>query len=113
MIDDDLFRHYRFEEEIVFPRLAEVGLSPITDMLSMEHETIRGLADGLRSAAIVALESGFTSASWSEFRDGVMDLVHSVNFHIQKEEMGVIRQLDMVLGAGVDRELGVLYAAFV
>lgn len=38
-----------------------------------------------------------------------MDLVHSVGFHIQKEEMGVIRPMAFAFGDKVDRELGSLY----
>lgn len=112
MVDDDLFRHYRFEEDVLFPRLAEGGLAPITEILTAEHDAVRAIAERLRASAVAALAGGFTADAWRAFRDDVMDLVHSVSFHIQKEEMGVIRQLEMVLGSEGERELAARYGAF-
>lgn len=112
MIEAAILRHYRFEEEVLFPQLAGAGFQPITDMLAYEHDTVRSLAGALRDVAATALAEGFTPATWSEFGDGVADLMHSVSFHIQKEEMGVIRQLDMVLGTDADRQLGARYVDF-
>lgn len=108
----DIDRHYRFEEEVLFPRLAAAGLGPMVEVLVMEHDAVRAISGPLRAAAEAALDEGFTTTSWSAFREAVFDLVNSVSFHIQKEELGVIRQLATVLGAEADRELGRLYATF-
>ncbi len=108
----DIGKHYRFEEEVLFPRLVAAGLGPMVDVLIVEHEAVRVIAGPLRDAAEAALRAGFTSDGWRAFREGVFDLVASVSFHIQKEELGVIRQLATVLGAEADRELGALYASF-
>jgi iron-sulfur cluster repair protein YtfE (RIC family) len=112
VIDEDVLRHYRFEEEVLFPRLVEAGLGPMVDVLVMEHDAVRAIALPLRAAADAALAGAFTAESWQPFRDGLFDLVNSVSFHIQKEELGVIRQLRTVLGADAERELGTLYAGF-
>jgi hemerythrin-like domain-containing protein len=108
----DIDRHYRFEEEVLFPRLVAAGLGPMVDVLVMEHDAVRAIVGPLRATAETALSAGFTNATWSTFREGVFDLINSVSFHIQKEELGVIRQLATVLGADADRELGKLYASF-
>lgn len=108
----DIDRHYRFEEEVLFPRLAAAGLGPMVEVLVMEHDAVRAISGPLRAAAEAALDEGFTRTSWGAFREAVFDLVNSVSFHIQKEELGVIRQLATVLGAEADRELGRLYATF-
>lgn len=110
--DADIDRHYRFEEELLFPRLVAAGLGPMVDVLVMEHDAVRAIVGPLRASAETALGDGFTKETWSTFREGVFDLINSVSFHIQKEELGVIRQLATVLGADADRELGRLYASF-
>jgi hemerythrin-like domain-containing protein len=110
--EEDIHKHYRFEEEVLFPRLAAAGLGPMVDVLIMEHDAVRAIAGPLRASAEAALRDGFTPSSWRAFREGIFDLVNSVSFHIQKEELGVIRQLETVLGAYANRELGALYASF-
>lgn len=110
--DVDIGRHYRFEEEVLFPKLAAAGLGPMIEVLVMEHDAVRAIVGPLRAAAEAALAVGFTQETWATFREGVFDLINSVSFHIQKEELGVIRQLATVLGADADRELGRLYASF-
>lgn len=111
MIERDILKHYHFEEEFLFPRLEEMGLGSITEMLVQEHDAVRSMTDTLQPIMSGAFESGFDAITWKCFRDGIMDLVHSVSFHIQKEEMGVIRQVTVVLGDEADRQLGALYAA--
>jgi hemerythrin-like domain-containing protein len=110
--DVDIGRHYRFEEEVLFPKLAAAGLGPMIEVLVMEHDAVRAIVGPLRATAEGALAEGFTQETWATFREGVFDLINSVSFHIQKEELGVIRQLATVLGADADRELGRLYASF-
>jgi hemerythrin-like domain-containing protein len=108
----DIGRHYRFEEEVLFPKLAAAGLGPMVEVLVMEHDAVRAIVAPLQATAEAALADGFTKQTWSMFREGVFDLINSVSFHIQKEELGVIRQLATVLGVDADRDLGELYATF-
>lgn len=112
VVEVDIGRHYRFEEEVLFPRLVAAGLGPMIDVLIMEHDAVREIAGPLHEAAEAALAEGFSPAGWRAFRNGVFDFVNSVSFHIQKEELGVVRQLQTVLGADADGELGALYASF-
>jgi hemerythrin-like domain-containing protein len=104
-IDHDIDRHFEFEEQHLFPVLDEAGFGDMTAMLIQEHATIRPLAQRLRSVIAHALQDGFDKATWREFRETAMDLVPSVMFHIQKEEMGVIRRLDVLLDAATDKKL--------
>jgi iron-sulfur cluster repair protein YtfE (RIC family) len=104
-IDHDLYVHFQFEERDVFPILDRAGLGDMTAMLIHEHDAIRRLADRLRSVAVGALQNTFDKTTWREFREAGMDLVPSVMFHIQKEEMGVIRRLDVFLDAATDKTL--------
>lgn len=109
-IDHDIDRHFRFEEQNLFPALDQAGFGDMTAMLLQEHDAIRPLAERLRSLAAHALQDGFEQATWREFRETGMDLVPSVMFHIQKEEMGVIRRLDVLLDAATDKKLADLHA---
>ena len=109
-IDHDIDRHFRFEEQHLFPVLDQAGFGDMTAMLIQEHNAIRSFAERLRLIAARALEDAFDKATWREFRETGMDLVPSVMFHIQKEEMGVIRGLDVLLDAATDKELAEQYA---
>jgi hemerythrin-like domain-containing protein len=111
VVDHDITCHFQFEEAELFPLLTAAGIGDIVDMLVQEHEAVRPIALQLRELAEQALGSGFTDDRWSEFRDTAMDLMHSVMFHIQKEEMGVIRRLGFLLDAETTRRLGRAYAA--
>ena len=110
-VDYDLCRHFQFEERELFPLLATAGLAEVTAMLAHEHDAIRTLAARLQSVAIHGLQHRFDKAAWRDFRDAGMDLVPSVLFHIQKEEVSVIRQLDVLLDEATDRKLAATLAA--
>ncbi len=111
-IDADIYRHFQFEEEVLFPRVNEAGLHEVTAMLLDEHAMIRTMADDLRSLAQSARSDPLDARQWARFRDTAMDFIHAAMFHIQKEEMGVVRSLPLTLGTAVSRELAADYAAF-
>ena len=111
-IDTEIDRHFRFEEEVLFPKVNDAGLQEVTAMLVEEHAMIRTMADDLRSLARSARASGPDPAQWTQFRDIAMDFIHATMFHIQKEEMGVIRTLSMTIGADASRAMAADYAAF-
>ncbi|MFO1128740.1 MAG: hemerythrin domain-containing protein [Rhodospirillales bacterium] len=114
-IDRDIYRHFRFEEEELFPRVDKAGLGEVTAMLLDEHATIRAMADELAALARTARTAGpprLDQRQWTQFRELAMDFIHAAMFHIQKEEMGIIRGLGMTLGTDGSRELAERYAAF-
>lgn len=110
-LDGAICRHYRFEEEVVFPQLQTAGLQDVTAMLTGEHETIRTMADELRALAMSAAGATLDARQWTRFRETAMDFIHAVMFHIQKEEMGVVRSLSLVLGAAASADLAQRYRA--
>lgn len=111
-IDNDIHRHFRFEEEVLFPMVNEAGLAEVTAMLIEEHVTIWSMADELRSLAEAARHGRLDAPQWSSFRDVAMDFVNAEMFHIQKEEMSILRGLSMTIGDNASRELAARYAAF-
>src|SRR5512147_3211346 len=49
-LDGEIGRHFRFEEEALFPRLAEAGQGDLGELLTEEHVVIRDAAERLRTA---------------------------------------------------------------
>lgn len=112
VLRQDVHRHFRFEEEELFPLLREKGAGDIAEMLIHEHEVIRPIADRLIAGATEALANGFDRQRWGEFRLGVIDLMEREAFHIQKEEMGLVRSLAYFLEPESDSALALRYAEY-
>lgn len=109
LIDFDCDCHFAFEEEVLFPLLEPLGAADMVAMLRQEHAGIRAAAGHLRSLAQAGLAGGFDARDWEAFREAVMDLVPAVLFHVQKEEMGLVRRLAGLLDAGVGTTLAADY----
>ena len=105
----DVTRHFDFEEQAVFPLLREKGAADIVDMLTHEHTAIKPIAYRLEEIASHALTDGFDDATWGEFRLQVIELMERESFHIQKEEMGLVRGLLHFLDPEQDLELARQY----
>jgi hemerythrin-like domain-containing protein len=105
VIEGEVNRHFAFEEEQLFTRLAEFGDAAIGQHLTQEHRAILPLGEGLAQMAHTALAGGFTPESWNEFRAGAGELVERMLAHIQKEEMALLPLLDDVLDAETDFRL--------
>ena len=113
MMNSEVQHHLPFEEKELFPKLDELGFEDITGMLFDEHEAIRSLAKAVIPAANEALSNGFNEDKWSKFFDNIAELIGIIIFHVQKEEMGVISRLEMLLGAESCREMAVVYRNFI
>jgi hemerythrin-like domain-containing protein len=96
----------------LFPVVNEAGLAELTAMLLEEHVAIWSMADELRSLAEAARHGRLDAPQWSSFRDVAMDFVNAEMFHIQKEEMSILRGLSLTIGDSKSRELAARYAAF-
>ncbi len=109
MMESEVRHHLPFEEKVIFPKLDEVGFEDITNMLFDEHEAIRSLVSSIRPIANDALSGGFQEDKWTIFYQLLADLASIIVFHIQKEEMGVISRLQMLIGAESCQEMGGAY----
>jgi hemerythrin-like domain-containing protein len=107
----DVDRHFRFEEESLFPRLGDAGDGPMTHLLSEEHAAIREVALELLPLARAARTGTIDNAGWSDFRRGTLEIVERQVAHIQKETMALLPLLDDLLDDETDRELAFAYAA--
>ncbi len=109
VVDRDVSRHFDFEEDALFPILRGRGAGDMADMLTGEHAAIKPLANRLKAIAAHALRHGFNALTWGEFRTSVIDLMDREAFHIQKEEMGMVRVLAYFLDDAQDAALAERY----
>lgn len=110
VIDDEITRHFGFEEGYLFPALAEAGENGMTTFLAHEHGMIRPVAQELGKLARAAMQDGFTEASWKQFHSLGLEMVEREIFHIQKEEMGLLSAVAALIDPQTDAELAMKFA---
>ena len=111
LLENDVDRHFTFEEEQLFPRMAEGGDGGMASLLQEEHDAIREVCAELLPLARQAAKGGIDDAGWSALRPLGMELVERQVAHIQKETMALLPLLDDLLDDEVDRELAFAYSA--
>jgi hemerythrin-like domain-containing protein len=109
-LDHDIDRHFRFEEESLFPRMEEAGDGDMAALLVEEHETIREVAAELLPLARAAAEGTIDSEGWSALRRNALEMVERQVAHIQKETVALLPLLDDLLDDDTDRDLAFAYA---
>ncbi len=110
-LEQDIGRHFDFEEAELFPRMAEMGEGDIAEMLADEHDAIREAAETLLPLAWAASSGELDEKGWQQLKIGVMDMVERQVAHIQKETMGLLPVVEDLLDGETDRELAFQYAA--
>jgi hemerythrin-like domain-containing protein len=107
----DIGRHFEFEEQQLFPRLAEAGDGSIAELMREEHEAIREVAGELLPLAREVAGGTVDEEAWDRLRLGTLELIERQVSHIQKETMAMLPLLDDLLDAETDGELALEYAA--
>ena len=110
-LEHDINRHFRFEEESLFPKMAESGDDEMAGLLVEEHDSIREVAAELLPLARSAIAGTIDAAGWSQLRLNALELVERQVAHIQKETMALLPLLDDVLDDDTDRELAFAYSS--
>ena len=101
-LEGEVKDHFDFEEEALFPLLAEHGVPEIGERLTSEHRIIVPLAEQVISGSHAALAGGFSDQAWSDFRTVAAELVTRLSAHIDKEEMALLPMLEDALDAETD-----------
>jgi len=99
---EEIERHFGFEENELFPRLAAAGEGDIAELLQEEHVAIR--AAGGRFIKL-SKEDSFTQ----EMRTLGLELAERLVSHVQKEEMSMLPALDDLLDQETDDALAANY----
>jgi hemerythrin-like domain-containing protein len=110
-LETDVTRHFEFEEQSLFPRLADAGDGDVAALLAEEHVAIRMVVDELRPLAHAALAGELDPAAAARLRNTLIELIERQVAHIQKETMALLPMLDDLLDEETDRELAFAYSA--
>ena len=111
LIEQDIARHFEFEEHELFPRMIDAGDGDIAALLREEHDAIRVVAAELLPLARAAANGALDERSFAELARGAREMVERQVAHIQKETMALLPLLDDLLDEDTDRELAFAYAA--
>ncbi len=109
-IEEEISQHFAFEENELFTRLEEMGDIGIGEHLRLEHRALLPLGQMVADMSREALKNGFSSDSWTQFRNVAAELIERMLAHIQKEEMALLPALEDLLDAETDMELSTAYA---
>ena len=99
-LENDLERHFSFEEDHLFAYLDATGDGKIGTHLTEDHVVMRPLATTLTALARSARAEGFDETRWSEFRRAGQQLCEHLLAHVQKEEAALLP----VIEDGMDAE---------
>lgn len=110
-IEQDVNRHFTFEETELFTRMGEAGEGDIAGLLAEEHEAIRAVAEDLLPLLRRAIERTLDGDGWDTLRRDALELVERQVSHIQKEQMALLPMLDDLLDEETDGRLALAYAS--
>jgi len=110
-LQHEIGRHFDFEEQQLFPRMAEAGDGDLAALLTEEHDSIRAVADELVPLARAAAAGSLPPAGTAALKRLMLELVERQVAHIQKESMALLPLLDDLLDDETDRQLAFAYAA--
>ena len=111
LIEQDIGRHFDFEERELFPRMAEAGEGDIAELLKEEHDAIRAVAAEILPLARAATAGTLDASGYDALKRGALEMVERQVAHIQKETMALLPLLDDLLDEELDRELSFAYAS--
>ncbi len=103
-IDEEVERHFVFEEAELFPRLKEAGEGDLVELLLEEHVAVR---DAARRFAAAARQN----PPGADLRPAGLEFAERLSSHAQKEEMSLLPALDDLLDESTDAELIMGYVA--
>jgi hemerythrin-like domain-containing protein len=110
-VEQDIGRHFVFEERELFPRMSDAGDGDMAALLVEEHDAIRAVAREVLPLAQAAAAGTLDDAGWTALKRGALEMVERQVAHIQKETMALLPLLDDLLDDADDRELSFAYAA--
>jgi hemerythrin-like domain-containing protein len=104
-------RHFGFEENELFGRMAESGAADLAALLAEEHVAIRAVAAQLGALIERAAAGTLDDAGWDALKPLALELVERLTAHINKEEAALLPLLAEVLDDDTDRALAKAYAS--
>lgn len=109
-IEDEVPRHFGFEEERLFPLLDEAGEGDLARLLAEEHETLYRVAAELLPLARALRDGTPGDAAPARLVPLAREWIERLGAHIEKETMALLPALDGVLDDDTDRTLAFTHA---
>lgn len=110
-MDQDVQRHFEFEERELFTRMSDAGEGDIAALLAEEHDAIREVVAELQPLVDAVADGTLEVAGWHTLAGAALELVERQVSHIQKEEMALLPLLEDLLDDDTDRRLAMDYTA--
>jgi hemerythrin-like domain-containing protein len=110
-LETETVRHFGFEEEQLFPRMAEAGDGALAELLAEEHASLRAVADELAPLARTLAAGTLAAADRPALQRLALEWIERMVAHIQKETMALLPLLEDLLDEAADQELSFAYAA--
>jgi hemerythrin-like domain-containing protein len=104
-VEQEVERHFDFEEQHLFTYLNDLGDEAIGAHLTQEHSAMRPLGARVAVLAREATAYGFDEARWSEFRQLGGELCERMLAHVQKEEMALLPILEDAMDPDTEARL--------
>jgi len=111
LIVEHVDRHFGFEENELFPRLAAAGDGTLGELLHDEHVAILEVASEIAPLAAAAANGAIDDVGFSRLKRGALELTERLESHIQKETMSLLPALDDALDEDADSELTLAYVS--
>jgi len=110
-IEDEVGKHFSFEEDHLITRMADNGDDALGQDLIREHKVILPIGLQLSALAKKVLEEGFSDDDWSEFFALGGESFARLQPHVDKEEMALLPIVDDIIDRETDFELCELYTS--
>jgi len=110
-LEHEVGRHFDFEEQQLFPLMADAGDGDMAALLTEEHDAIRAVVAELAPLARAATAEALAPPAAALLKQLLIELVERQVSHIQKETMALLPLLDDLLDEETDSRLAFEYAA--
>lgn len=109
-LEQHVDRHFRFEEEALFPELEEAGEGDFIEALREDHEALQPMAKKVTALVRSALGQGLSGDQWQELVQIGRAYVQDLTVHAEREEVALLPMLELQLDNGKDTMLWQDYA---
>jgi hemerythrin-like domain-containing protein len=104
-IGDEIDRHFRYEEEALFPVLVAAGEGAHADLLLEEHAAIRACAGALLPLLQAAASGPLDAQRAMALKPLALEFVERLSAHIHMETGGLLPLLDDLVDEATDQHL--------
>ncbi|HYG90299.1 MAG TPA: hemerythrin domain-containing protein [Azospirillum sp.] len=96
-LDTELSTHFDFEEQALFPLIADSGGHELVQHLLNEHEAMRPVGRRLQRYCALALKEGFDEDSYGAFVHFGWDILERLERHLQVEETSLLLAVEALM----------------